>query len=249
MYTKMEGGHIRRGPGRPPRVDPNHAAWIAMAEAMREQANATTNLINQMAHGGIGNFGGGPAQVPPPQEDSNHSWYEFRKNQPPSFVGGLNPTEAQYWLQEMEKIFRVVIYTQEQKVTFVARFLKEEAENWWRGARERMMAIGTPLTWENFQTVFLGKYFPRSVRKQKELDFTRLVQGNSSIAYYTAKFEELAKYSPHLRYATDEEWKVTQYEWGLRPEIRCNVGQLGITDYATLVEKCQIVEANLAFMQ
>lgn len=87
------------------------------------------------------------------------------------------------------------------------------------------------------------------MREQKELEFTRLVQGEMTIAEYTAKFEELAKYLPHLHYATNEEWKITQYELGLRPEIRCNVSQLGISEYAILVEKCQLAEANLAFMQ
>lgn len=42
-----------------------------MEDAMREQVAATTNLINWLAQGGLGNEGGGggPTHVPQPQED------------------------------------------------------------------------------------------------------------------------------------------------------------------------------------
>lgn len=69
------------------------------------------------------------------------------------------------------------------------------------------------------------------------------------MAEYGAKFEELTIFSSHAQYALDGEWKINHFEWGLRPEIRGNVGHLEITNYSTLVHKSYIVEENLKMMQ
>ncbi|XP_012574249.1 uncharacterized protein [Cicer arietinum] len=70
-----------------------------------------------------------------------------------------------------------------------------------------------------------------------------------SVAEYVVKFEELARFSPHAQYAPTEEWKINQFEWGLRPEIRGNIGHMEITNYSTLVHKSYIVEDNLKKVQ
>ena len=48
--------------------------------------------------------------------------------------------------------------------------------------------------------MFYEKYFPASKRNAKELEFMRLQQGNMSLSEYTAKFDELCKFS------TNEIW-------------------------------------------
>ncbi|XP_027192644.1 uncharacterized protein [Cicer arietinum] len=123
--------------------------------------------------------------------------------------------------------------------------LQGEAENWWKGAKAYMISAGTPMNWENFCTVFLDKYIPMSIRKQKEFEFTHLQQGDMSVADYVAKFEELARFCAQAEYAPNDRWKINQFEWGLNPEIKSNLAQLEITSYATLVHKSYIVEESL----
>lgn len=123
-----------------------------MVDAVREQPTATANFINQLAQGGLENMVGGGvlAQVPQPPVDPNRSWHEFKKNQLPSFTGGPNPAQAHYWLQEMEKIFDVAICTEKQTVIFSTHFLEEKVNNWYRSAKDGMLAMGTPMTRYNF---------------------------------------------------------------------------------------------------
>ena len=57
----------------------------------------------------------------------------------------------------------------------------------------------TQISWNLFKEAFYKKYFPASVRNAKELEFMRLMQGSKSVAEYTAKLEELCKFSTIYR--------------------------------------------------
>jgi hypothetical protein len=61
-----------------------------------------------------------------------------------------------------------------------------------------------------------------------------------SVAEYVAEFEELARFLCRSRYSPDEERKINQFEWGLRPDIRNNLAQLKFTSYTTLVNESYI---------
>ena len=69
-----------------------------------------------------------------------------------------------------------------------------------------------------------------------------LCQGTLNIAEYTVKFKELCKFSTIYQRNSDEQWKCVKYEEGLREEILVSVGPMEICDYATLVNKCCLVE-------
>ena len=55
---------------------------------------------------------------------------------------------------------------------------------------------------------------------------------------YTARFDELAKFSTYLRNALDEAWKSIKYESSLRLEIKHSIAHLEIRNYVVLVNKC-----------
>ena len=63
-----------------------------------------------------------------------------------------------------------------------------------------------------------------------------------NVAEYTAKFEELCKFSTIYQGNRDERWKCVKFEGGLREEILAFVGPMEICDYAALVNKCRLVE-------
>ena len=197
------------GPGRPPRHNrtPDMTAMEMMTNAMREQAQATANLVADLTRGtpaGSADTTGANAQV--------SGFSEFIKNLPPSFSGEYDPVAAEGWLQEIEGIFDVAPCTEENKVIHATFILKGEAKNWWKNTKERMVHQGTPLTWENFKEAFLDKYFPHNVRNQKEAEFLQLKQGNMTVGQYVAKFEELARFSRYLKNHPDEEWKSIKFE-------------------------------------
>ena len=53
------------------------------------------------------------------------------KKNPPTFKGRYDPDGAQTWLKEIERIFRVMQYTEDQNVRFGTHQLAEEADDWW----------------------------------------------------------------------------------------------------------------------
>jgi hypothetical protein len=44
-----------------------------------------------------------------------------------------------------------------------------------------MEATGGHITWEEFKTIFLKKYFPSNVKDQKEIEFLTLQQGDKTV--------------------------------------------------------------------
>lgn len=57
-----------------------------------------------------------------------------------------------------------------------------------------------PFTWEMVKDAFNNKYFPKSIRQQKEREreFIKLEQGNWTVAEYEAEFACLTKFAPGL---------------------------------------------------
>nr|KYP46663.1 hypothetical protein KK1_031762 [Cajanus cajan] len=82
-----------------------------------------------------------------------------------------------------------------------------EAEHWWRGTYQMLVARGVTVDWECFRAVFMEKYFPESVRHAKEAEFMRLHQGGLSVSEYAMRFEHLARFYSQ---AISETWKCTE---------------------------------------
>ena len=61
----------------------------------------------------------------------------FLRFNPPRFKGEPDDRKAESWLSEVEKIFRVLNYTEEQRVRYATFLLDEAAHNWWRGVEQR----------------------------------------------------------------------------------------------------------------
>jgi hypothetical protein len=99
----------------------------------------------------------------------------FLRNSPPTFKGRYDPDGAQTWVQAMERIFRAMVTSEDQKVRLATHMLAEEAEYWWINAKGRLEAGGV-VTWARFKTEFLRKYFPEDLRTKKAVEFLNLKQ-------------------------------------------------------------------------
>src|ERR1044072_7086851 len=60
---------------------------------------------------------------------------DFRRHDPPNFLGEADPEKADLWIQQVEKIFTVLHTPDEAKLDYAAYLLLGDAEYWWRGAR------------------------------------------------------------------------------------------------------------------
>ncbi|XP_058783906.1 uncharacterized protein LOC131658653 [Vicia villosa] len=244
----------RRGPGRPrrnripnpPEIPiPNPAGdantpWLQMMQQMQQQ----NQTMMQMMQGMQGNQQQQPA-APVPPVPNGPDFRAFFRMTPPEFAGSLDHIVAHDWLYSMERIFQAIQCTEEEKVIFAAQKLKGPAGRWWDTASTRFTSQGIPKDWEHFKTAFLEKYFPNSIRAQKEREFQLFKQGNLTVSEYAEKFEDMAAYSRQAVYAPDELWKIDQFLFGLNADIAHSVSQREFTTYAECLRQCYVAENSL----
>ncbi|XP_058755199.1 uncharacterized protein LOC131628384 [Vicia villosa] len=201
-----------RGPGMPRtrNVEPEQATgsagvpWQQMMQKMMQQ----NHMMAQMMQGMQGQQP--PTQVPVPQAAAGPDFRAFFRMDPPEFVGGLDSLLAHDWLAGMERVFQAIQCTEEEKVIFATQKMKGPALRWWNTASTYFTTQEIPKDWQHFKVAFLEKYFPNSVRTQKEREFQNFKQGDMSVSEYAEKVEDLADYSRQAVYAPDELWKIDQ---------------------------------------
>ena len=164
---------------------------------------------------------------------------DFLCHKPAEFTGKASPDEANAWLRKCEKIFRVMNCEDEQKLLCATYLLNKDAEYWWTGMQQQMETRKEPATWENFRTRFLEKYFPNTVRQDREAEFLPLQQGDMSVQEYINKFEHLARYSSQNM---TEEWRCLKFERGLKHELKKVVTPLRERRFPVLVEQAKSAE-------
>src|ERR1051325_5292676 len=158
------------------------------------------------------------------EEDEFHALGKIQRNNPPIFEGEHEPEKAQAWLKAIENIFRVMNYTDVQKVQFGTHMLEKEAEDWWSNTVQRFDEEGVEVSWALFCDAFLENYFPEDFRGKKKVEFLELKQGNGTMAKYVARFQELIKYCPHYNTMNAKRSKCLKFVNGLRPDIERAIG-------------------------
>ncbi|KAI8534755.1 hypothetical protein RHMOL_Rhmol10G0121400 [Rhododendron molle] len=92
---------------------------------------------------------------------------EFCKRRPPTFNGDTNPTVAETWLNEVKVILDTLEITRDgDRVALATYQLRGEASYWWE-LMEATHAKAT-MTFVEFETLFLDKYFPTPLGLAKE---------------------------------------------------------------------------------
>ncbi|XP_027913892.1 uncharacterized protein LOC114173604 [Vigna unguiculata] len=105
--------------------------------------------------------------------------------------------------------------------------------------KQQMLVREEPVNWENFRTCFLEKYFPDTVKQDREAEFLALQQGNMSVQEYVNRFEQLARYYSQ---AITEEWRYLKSERGLKHELKKVVTPLREIRFPILVEQAKSAE-------
>jgi hypothetical protein len=163
--------------------------------------------------------------------------YRFR-----TFEGTERSNAAEAWLTNIDVLYTTLSCTDEQKVQYLALQLTGEAGRWWN-ARKVLLGEGTVITWEMFKVEYNRRFFPKSQRQLRAIEFQNLVQGDMTVEQYSARFMELARFAANL--IPDEETKAERFENGLNPRIRERVICLEIKDYARLVEVASLAEKGI----
>ena len=99
------------------------------------------------------------------------------------------------------------------------------------------------MTWEEFQELFMSKFFPASARHAKAREFLELRQGGKTVLEYVAKFIELA----HFRddYVAIDMAKVRKLEDGLKLSIQGKIAGFLIQDMDSMVTTAMAIKREI----
>ncbi|MQL67905.1 hypothetical protein Taro_000159 [Colocasia esculenta] len=163
---------------------------------------------------------------------------DFRSLNPPRFSGSTVPDEAEHWLKETERIFRVMQCAAGDKLLLATFQLQKDARAWWESV-EATRENGQ-FTWNEFKEAFNSKYFSERVQERKAAEFATLKQRSLTVAKYEAQFSRLERYADHL--VNTERMKAKHFLNGLKPQYITQLAPLDIQTYVKIAKKAQLLE-------
>ncbi|XP_026415469.1 uncharacterized protein LOC113310869 [Papaver somniferum] len=157
------------------------------------------------------------------------------------FNGTEETIEAERWLMSMRKEFDAHLVVEEDRVCFAMYMFHGNADDWLNS--EKRMRNVMDMSWEQFENLFLDKYFPPTTRYLKCAEFAVLKQGDMTVTQLDKQFSELEHYGKHL-FETPE-FKARKLEGALKDVIRDRVVAVGLKTYKEVLNSALAVEASL----
>nr|XP_017245395.1 PREDICTED: uncharacterized protein LOC108217052 [Daucus carota subsp. sativus] len=197
----------------PPRRDTSRGQQIVMdretfLDMVREVAN------QQRQNPGANNV---------PNQEGQTMFDSFMKQRPNCFKEAKHPMDAEAWIDHMEKIFRVLNCSEEEKARFGVYRLEGDAGTWWKSVvASHPAGYEDTLTWNVFKAQFDQRYFPASVREEYAREYQSIAQGeDESVADFQVRFQRLAGYARSI--AGNEQDKIMKFKWALKDSVRNHI--------------------------
>ncbi|XP_042027289.1 uncharacterized protein LOC121774487 [Salvia splendens] len=170
--------------------------------------------------------------IPPSQSSILKQMHEYHAEE---FRGKLddNPTKAEYWLEQLERIFSCMTCTSDEKLQGATALLKEETHRWW--ASVARATLPDMLTWDFFLNKFHECYVGKQYIEDQRQEFLQLVQGRRTVREYEIEFRRLSRYAPEINYSDVDMCR--KFRRGLRSIIQPGLVGLetsDLTSYHTL---------------
>ena len=127
------------------------------------------------------------------------------------------------------------------RIRLAACQLEGEAQVWWKWAKTSRDLEA--MTWARFQELFMGKYFPDTVRHAKAQEFLELKLGVMTVMDYVARFTELARFADD--YVATDMAKVRKFENGMKLSIRARIVGLRLQDMDSMVRIALTIEREI----
>ncbi|XP_075080343.1 uncharacterized protein LOC142165862 [Nicotiana tabacum] len=133
--------------------------------------------------------------VPVMPDDEQRCLERFSRLAPPPFSGAQGE-DAQGFLDKCRRMLRTAGILETSGVSFTTFQFSGAAFTWWVAYEQRRPVGSAPLSWQEFSTLFLEKWVPRSQREERRRQFEYLRQGDMTVSQYEVRFSELARYAP-----------------------------------------------------
>ncbi|GJY24909.1 putative reverse transcriptase domain-containing protein, partial [Tanacetum coccineum] len=153
------------------------------------------------------------------------SYKEFMSCQPFNFKGTESVVGLICWFERTESVFLCSNCTKDCKVKFATGTLTEEALSWWNSfAQPIRIEEAYKITWSEFKTLLIKKYYPRTEVKKMEDEFYNLTVKGNDLKTYARRFQELAILCPTM--VPNSEKLMEVFIGGLPRSIEGNVTAL-----------------------
>ena len=155
----------------------------------------------------------------------------------------VDPETAWLWLDRVNKVYRVMGYTDDHKVLSSSFLMEDRAKDWWDAVDRRYL---DGISWDQFQQEFTDRFFSQSHEDSKIEEFFKLEQKNMSVLDYEKKFSELVKLVLYIQ--ADEVLKCKRFLSGLQHRIRVHLSIVPQNRFGDLVEAALRVEQSTTAM-
>ena len=143
-------------------VEPSNESANVPSEAM----NVTPEVMAQFMTAFMNHVGNmQPQNQPNPRHELDRTalFARFRKVNPPTFNGDVSPEKAEHWIRHIKRLLETMDIQQDQdRIALATIQMEGGAEHWWSMVRDSRPVA--ELTWEQFEDLFLKKYFLESMR-------------------------------------------------------------------------------------
>ncbi|XP_070039272.1 uncharacterized protein [Nicotiana tomentosiformis] len=161
---------------------------------------------------------------------------------PPVFTGSKKNENLQNFIDDVQKIFRVMHATDTEAVELDAYQLKDVSNTWYETWEEYRGEDVAPATWKEFADAFLEHFIPIEVLEAKDLEFERLKQNDMSVNQYYLKFVSLAKYA--LEMVRDMRARVRRFVLELSDDLFANANIAAQNIDMTITKMVAFVQGN-----
>ena len=149
---------------------------------------------------------------------------------------------ADHWFRQIKKVLEAMdIPSDAAKIRLPAFQLESESQIWWDYAKTSRDIEA--MTWKEFHTLFMGKYFSSTARHAKAQEFLELKQGKMIVIEYVARFLELARFVDD--YVATDMAKVRRFKNGLKLSIRGKIVGLCLQDMDSMVGEAMTIEREI----
>ncbi|PWA99309.1 golgin candidate 5 [Artemisia annua] len=200
----------------------------------------TARIATEMERNRAGTSGGSGGSNPP---NDITTWLgKFSKEKPKSFSSVTSPSEAEYWLGHIEKIFEVLACGDEFKARLAAYKFEGDALNWWKSYKAaKGDDFMNTLTWAGFREIFLLHYFPVSEQEKFEREYHNIHQYETETSTaFMKRFLRLAGFMGAKAGSQAEQAK--KFKWALRNEVLEGIVNTHFDDVAQVANAVRNVE-------
>ncbi|XP_074267334.1 uncharacterized protein LOC141590662 [Silene latifolia] len=171
---------------------------------------------------------------------------EFKVSELPEFVGGTNPEDYLDWERKIDRLFDFKDLSDEKRCKYAILRLSKGASLWYEGLKASRSRAGKDKvsSWDSLKRKLRKRYVPATHKLSIYRKISDIMQEKLSVAEYIDEFEKLILMG---ELEENEEQKMSRFLRGLNRNIAMSVELYPYSDFDTLCNLCDKIEAQGKF--